>query len=193
MLRWCRSLLETLKDDPVEYVRRSVANNLNDISKAHPELVVATAARWWADGSPDRRRLVRHALRTLIKAADADALDVIGFGPGSAAVVSESAIEPAHAVIGGHVVIEVHVHNPGAVEAGALVDLSVHFVKANGSTSPKVFKGGELSLAPGETGSIRKKISLAQLSTRTHHAGEHSVEVLLNGEAHPIGSFTLSA
>ena len=88
--------------------------------------------------------------------------------------------------------IEVQVHNPSSSPAGALVDLRVHFVKANGSTSPKVFKGAELDIAPGETGLVRKSVSVAQHSTRTHYPGEHQVEILINGASHPAGSFTLS-
>ena len=56
-----------------------MANNLNDISKDHPELVVEVTRRWWLDASEDRRRLVRHALRTLVKAGNAGALAVLGY------------------------------------------------------------------------------------------------------------------
>jgi len=187
------ALLEILKDDPVEYVRRSVANNLNDIAKDHPDVVIAVARRWWADGDRNRRRLVRHALRTLIKDANSDALDILGYGPNSPAVVASVSIEPTVARIGDKVKIEVHVYNPSSSPAGALVDLRVRFVKANGSTSPKVFKGAELDIAPGETGLVRKSVSVAQHSTRTHYPGEHQVEIMINGASHPAGSFVLSA
>lgn len=186
-------LLEILKDDPVEYVRRSVANNLNDVAKDHPDVVVDVARRWWADGDRNRRRLVRHALRTLIKAANPDALDVLGYGPSSPAQVATVVIEPTTAAIGDKVKIHVEVHNPSTSVAGALVDLRVHFVKANGSTSPKVFKGAEVEIAPGETEQVRKSISVAQHSTRTHYTGEHVVEIVINGATRPAGSFTLTA
>lgn len=184
-------LLELLKDDPVEYVRRSVANNLNDIAKDHPAVVVDVARRWWADGDDQRRRLVRHGLRTLIKAGDQDALDVLGYGPNSPARVQAASIEPAEVTIGGSASIEIVVENPDATACGALVDLRVHFVKANGSTSPKVFKGAELQLEPGATGVVRKKISLKQHSTRRHYSGVHEVDVMINGQVEPVGSFML--
>ena len=69
--------------------------------------------------------------------------------------------------------------------------LRLNFVKASGSTTPKVFKGAELEIPPGETANVRKTISLAQHSTRTHYPGTHPVEVLVNGVAIPIGSFEL--
>jgi len=185
-------LLELLKDDPEEYVRRSVANNLNDIAKDHPELVVTLAGRWWGDGDANRRRLIRHGLRTLVKQGDSGALAVLGFGAASPARVVGASITPEVASIGGKVVIVVEVDNPEDAPAGALVDLRVHFVKANGSTSPRVFKGGELHLAGGETRSIRKTVSLRQHSTRTHYAGRHRVEALVNGVTRPIGSFEVT-
>lgn len=174
-------LLEMLKDDPEEYVRRSVANNLNDIAKDHPELVVEVARRWWRSGTPDRRRLVRHGLRTLIKAAHPGALGVMGFGADSPARVREIRCTPTALKIGDKIRIEVVVENPDARDAAALVDLRVHFVKAYGATSPKVFKGAELELAPGGEATVRKTISLAQRTTRTHYPGTHRVDVVLNG------------
>lgn len=186
------ALLELLKDDSVEYVRRSVANNLNDIAKDHPAVVVEVARRWWIDGDDHRRRLVRHGLRTLIKAGDPDALDVLGYGANSPAGVSAVSIEPAAVVIGGSVTIEVDVENPSSAACGALVDLRIHFVKANGSTSPKVFKGAELLLEPGGKQVVRKKVSVKQHSTRTHYAGTHAVDVMVNGRVESIGSFELT-
>ena len=186
------ALLELLKDDPVEYVRRSVANNLNDIAKDHPDLVVKIAKRWWKDGDHNRRRLVRHGLRTLIKAGDPGALDVLGYGPNSPARIATSTITPQTLSIGDKIKIEVSIENPSKKPCGALVDLQVHFVKANGSTSAKVFKGGEYEIEPGETAQLRKTISVAQRTTRTHYAGWHAVDALINGTAHPIDGFALN-
>jgi 3-methyladenine DNA glycosylase AlkC len=185
-------LLERLRDDPEEYVRRSVANNLNDIAKDHPDVVVEIPRRWWADGDDNRRRLVRHGLRTLIKAGDPGALDVLGYGASSPVTIDGIEITPSSVPVGSRVTIELWLTNPSADDAGALVDLRVHFVKANGSTSPKVFKGRELQLGPGESGKVRKTVSVAQHSTRTHHPGRHEVEAIVNGATRPIGSFDLT-
>jgi 3-methyladenine DNA glycosylase AlkC len=182
-------LLELLKDDPEEYVRRSVANNLNDISKDHPERVVEVAARWLVDASDDRERLVRHALRTLVKAGHAGALELLGFSVDSPVVVRSVSLRPDVVPIGEKLRIEVELENPSPEAAGALVDLRVHFVKARGSTASKVFKGAQLELDPGSLATVRKTISLAQQSTRKHYPGTHSVEVLVNGVQHPGGTF----
>lgn len=185
-------MLEALKDDPDDYVRRSVANNLNDISKDHPDVVIEVARRWWSDGDHDRRRLVRHGLRTLVKRGNPGALDVLGYGASTPVTIDRVDISPASLTIGGRVTIELSLTNPSTEEARALVDLRIHFVKANGSTSPKVFKGRELQLLPGETGVVRKSVSVAQHSTRTHHPGTHMVEAMVSGAMHPVGSFELT-
>ena len=186
-------LLEVLRDDPSEYVRRSVANNLNDIAKDHPVVVIDIAQRWWNDGSTERRRLVRHALRTLIKAGDAAALSVMGFSADSPALVEAIRVEPRTVVIGSKIRVEIDVTNPSAAETGALVDVGVEFVKANGSTSTKVFKGAETQLAPGELRTVRKTISLAQHSTRTHYPGTHRVHAQLNGHTAATAEFEVTA
>ena len=87
----------------------------------------------------------------------------------------------------------VEIENTSDETVRALVDLEVDFVKANGTTSTKVFKGGELGLAPDTRQAIRKSISLRQRTTRKHYPGSHSVRALINGVAVPLGSFELRA
>lgn len=184
-------LLELLKDDESEYVRRSVANNLNDIAKDHPDLVVEITGRWWRDADDNRRRLIRHGLRTLIKAGNPGALEVLGYGPNSPLVISGVILTPPDPVIGGNVRAEITLANPTREPVGGLIDLRVHFVKANGSRSPKVFKGAEIDVEPGGEAVVAKTISLRQHSTRTHYPGLHELDVLVNGEVRPGASFEL--
>lgn len=187
------ALLELLKDDESEYVRRSVANNLNDIAKDHPALVVEIAERWWADADDNRRRLVRHGLRTLIKAGHPGALGVLGYDPDSPLVVRSVAVTPDTVAIGGKVSVVAALHNPTEQSLAGLIDLRVHFVKANGETSPKVFKGAEIDVAPGETATVAKTVSVKQHSTRTHYPGTHNVDLLVNGDIRPGPAFELTA
>jgi 3-methyladenine DNA glycosylase AlkC len=186
------ALLELLKDDPEEYVRRSVANNLNDIAKDHPDDVVAIARRWWPGGDRHRRRLIRRGLRTLIKQANPGALAVLGFDASSPVEVDAVRISPNHVSIGQTVRIEVDLANPSRAAGNALADLIVHFVKANGSTAPKVFKGGEFEIEGGGSATLRKSVSVKQHSTRTHYPGIHRVEVQLNGQTIEGGQFELT-
>lgn len=185
------ALLELLKDDPELYVRRSVANNLNDIGKDHPELLAKTAKQWLKGASEERRWIVQHALRSAIKRGEAGALDVLGFGKSAKVEVSNARITPKRVVMGEKVNIAFDVSNTSNKAHKVLVDFCIHYVKASGKTSAKVFKLKVLSLAPKETVQLGKTVSTAEMTTRKHHAGKHRVEVLLNGQALALGAFEL--
>lgn len=185
------ALLELLKDDPSLYVRRSVANNLNDIGKDHPELLVKTARRWMKNGTDERRWLVRHALRSAIKRAEPGALEAMGFGKEAQVSVGNVLIAPRRVSMGGSVEITFEVSNTVSRRQRILIDLCVHFMKANGKNSPKVFKLKTIDIAPKETVRIRKSVSLVEMTTRKHYAGAHKVEAVLNGHTLPLGEFEL--
>jgi 3-methyladenine DNA glycosylase AlkC len=184
-------LLELLKDDPSPYVRRSVANNPNDIGKDHPDVLVAVCRGWMAGADGDRRALIRHALRSAVKRGDPAALDVLGFRPAPDAEIRDISIEPARPRIGQSVRVALVAWNAGIRRAAFNVDLRIHFVKANGSTSPKVFKVSEVELEAGAQVHLSKVVSLRQHTTRTHHRGEHLVEVVINGSTRRGGSFVI--
>jgi 3-methyladenine DNA glycosylase AlkC len=185
-------LLELLKDDPSIYVRRSVANNLNDIGKDHPDLLVDTCRRWLDQATEERRWLVRHALRSAVKRGDLAALEALGFRAAELAEIHGVTIEPSRPQIGETVRFSIDIGNRGRRRAEFNVDLRIHFVKANGTTSPKVFKVREVALAAGERTVLPKSVSLQQQTTRTHYPGSHRVEVIINGTAHAAGSFELT-
>lgn len=185
-------LLELLRDDPHEMVRRSVANNLNDIGKDHPDLLVQVASRWLEDAPAERRRLVTHALRSLVKQGHAGALALLGAGTEAAVALESVRITPARTSIGGKVAITLGIRSTSDEAQRIVADLRVHYVKANGSTSPKVFKLRTADVGPGEVLACRKQVSLRDMSTRRHYPGEHRVELLLNGRAIALGAFTLA-
>jgi hypothetical protein len=134
---------------------------------------------------------VSHALRSLVKRGDPAALAVLGYGDTARIRVDAFDIAPARPVIGAKVVIRCRLHNPTSAPQRVIADLRVHFVKANGSTSVKVFKLSAVELAAGGVATLRKTISLAQLTTRKHYPGIHRVELQLNGDVTPLGVFTL--
>jgi 3-methyladenine DNA glycosylase AlkC len=183
-------LLERLKNDPEPYVQRSVANNLNDIAKDHPDLVVEVARRWMADPTPGRGWIVRHGLRTLVKQGHPGALAVLGFDHGSP-VETRLALSADRVEIGSKVTATIDVFNPTDTMERVVIDLRVHFVKAAGVTGPKVFKVAELEVEPGGIRQARKTVSLAQHTTRTHYRGRHAVELIVNGETRPGAAFDL--
>jgi 3-methyladenine DNA glycosylase AlkC len=184
-------LLEMLKDDPELYVRRSVANNLNDIGKDHPDLLIDVCRRWQQDATPERQWLIQHALRFVVKRGDASALALLGHGEKAAITIEDARITPKRARIGGTVEISFAVRSTAEHEQQLLIDLRVYYVKADRSTSAKVFKLRRLTLAAHDVAVFKRRLSLRQLTTRTHHPGKHRLEAVVNGAAHGLGAFTI--
>jgi 3-methyladenine DNA glycosylase AlkC len=182
-------LLELLKDDQDLYVRRSVANNLNDIGKDHPELLVEIAHRWLEDASPDRAWLVRHALRSLVKQGHPGALSLFGFGGAAQISVGSVRLSSDQVPIDGTLRFGCQLISQSAEAQDLLVDFVVHFVKANGRTSPKVFKLRSVQLASGETERLEGRVSFADMTTRRHFPGRHRIDLLVNGQAIPLTEF----
>jgi 3-methyladenine DNA glycosylase AlkC len=183
-------LLEALLDDDSEYVRRSVANHLNDIAKDHPALVADWVERHLPGAPRERHALLRHACRTLIKRGDARILAAWGLGA-KLSGQAELRVTPQRIALGDSLTLEVMLQ-PGGKRAQALViDYAIHHVKANGGTSPKVFKGWAVELASGETRTLRKSHAVRPITTRRYFAGIHRVELLVNGRVAAVASFEL--
>lgn len=182
-------LLERLKDDPSEYVRRSVSNNLNDIAKDHPELVLTTAKRWLKGASRERTRLVEHGLRTLLKRGEPKALALLGAD--AAHLTAKGALSPARVKLGDRVTFRATVRNTGKEETHVVVEARVHFVGLRG-TSVKPFRIARVDVAPGETVELQKSLELAHRSIRRLHSGRHVVELQVNGVRQPMGAFELA-
>jgi 3-methyladenine DNA glycosylase AlkC len=186
------ALLEKLKDDPSEYVRRSVANHLNDIAKDHPEQVIETCRRWQVNASDTTTWIIRHALRTLVKAGHPAALALLGYGPPQVKL-ERFAVTPTAIQMGEAVTLAFTLCNETAEAQNLLVDYIVHHVKANGQTSPKVFKLTTRTLPGGETIQIQKAHSLRPVTTRRYYPGEHAISVQVNGRILGTVTFTLRA
>ncbi|MFT3665047.1 DNA alkylation repair protein [Piscinibacter sp.] len=183
-------LLEALLDDPSEYVRRSVANHLNDIAKDHPALVVDWVLRHLPDAPPERRALLKHASRTLIKQGDARMLKAWGLGrrfAGTAALT----IAPKTLQLGNSLEMKLALQSTARRAQPLVIDYAVHHVKANGERTPKVFKGWALTLAAGESRSLAKRHVMREISTRRYHAGRHAVDLRINGEVVAQAEFEL--
>jgi 3-methyladenine DNA glycosylase AlkC len=185
-------LLDGLYTDGSEVVRRSVANHLNDISRADPGLAVATASRWSQAPDAHTPALVRHAMRTLVKKADPGALRLLGFSADHRITVTGPTLRRETIAEGDDLVFDSAITNDGEDEVRLLIDYVIHYRKANGTTAPKVFKLSTRSLKPGETIGITRRHSFKVISTRRHHPGGHAVEMQVNGVRHGRGDFTLT-
>ncbi len=173
-------LLEALKDDEEEYVRRSVANNLNDIAKDHPELVARIAGRWLKGASRDRERLIRHACRTLIKQGHRGTLKALGYGPPSVELEKLEILTP-QVPFGEALLFELSLKSTSEHLQPLIIDYAIHHRKANGNTTPKVFKWKTTTLKPLARLTAKRKHAIRKITTRVYYPGVHRLEILVNG------------
>jgi 3-methyladenine DNA glycosylase AlkC len=188
-------LLEKLFPDPSDYVRLSVSNHLNDFSKHHPRLVIDTLARWReaAPGDPRFGKLSRHACRTLLKAGHPGALALHGYGEAESLELEEFSLAETSVQPGGMLGYRLVIRNTSRKPLRVMFDYAIHHRKANGTLSPKVFKGRIGELAPGEAREIAGRHSFKPVTTRVYHPGLHRFEPRLNGRPFPSREFQLEA
>lgn len=185
-------LLAALQDDPSEYVRRSVANHLNDIAKDHADIVVDWVQRHLPGAPASRIALLRHASRTLVKAGHAPMLRLWGVAKRLRGEASLK-LSKRRVTVGDALDLHVVLRSSAARAQKLAIDYAVHHVKSNGSTSPKTFKGWVLELAGRETRELRKQHSLKAVTTRSYHPGRHLIELRINGRAEASAWFDLAA
>lgn len=203
-------ILDRLYCDPSKFVRTSVANNLNDISRTHPALALETAARWLggfgmetrggraagggaaggaadsahADGVDPRggnvKWVVERGLRTLVKQGNQEALALVGYGASDDLRVLSVSV-PDRVAVGEAAPVAVTLHNAGTEPIDVMVDYRVHFLKSNGQRRPSAFKLGRVTLGGGETKTVGKKHSFKLTSTRSYYPGTQALSVVVNG------------
>ena len=185
-------LLRQLHDDPSAYVRRSVANNLNDIAKDHPDTVIQECRRFIKQASPHCDWVVKHACRTLIKQGHPDAFVLLGAR--STATLDHCTLTLEHSSIAIGDTLS-FTFSANASEAGQhyIVDYAIYFLRANGKHNKKVFKLKTLSSDKGKSISITKVHSFKPISTRRYYPGQHRLAIQINGREIIDNAFTLLA
>ena len=184
------TLLEKLKDDDEEYVRRSVANNLNDIAKDHPDRVADIAEAWIENASKERQKLVRHACRTLIKQGHKKTMRALGYGAPAIKLKSLS-VQTPEVIFGNALQFEITLTSMSKNDQPLIIDYIIHHRKANGSTSEKVFKWKTLTLPAGKTKRMERKHPMRPITTRVYYPGTHKIEIVINGKRYGNASFEL--
>lgn len=172
-------ILEKLKADSALYVRKSVANNLNDIIKDNPEIALDTAERWLKTEHPHTQWIVKHGVRTLLKRGDKRALALFGLADATGLEISDLSFTKNTLTIGEHFhfSFQLQVDKPRVVR----IEYGVYFVKSNGSQSRKVFQVSEKAFLAGKHAFTRKQ-NFHNLTTRKHYAGTHRLVIIVNGE-----------
>lgn len=184
------TILDNLHADPSLYVRRSVANNLNDISKDNPAWALERIRGWDLDHKPTAW-IAKHALRTLIKKGNREALAVIGAGEKAFVTVDKLRVTPNSVTLGSSIELALLLTSTADTSQRLVVDYAVHYVKQSGKASPKVFKLKTFDLAARESVRLGRKQLIADFTTRKHHPGRHEVDILVNGEVLGRTFFTL--
>lgn len=186
-------ILTLLKEDPSLYVRKSVANHLNDISKDHPELVLELAGKWYGN-HPHTDWIVRHGLRTLLRRGDIRALAVFGYEDLEENIVEVIGLQVESEVIsvGEDLVFSFTLLNGTDQQRSLRIDYEIGYMKANGKRAPKRYKCSDKPYAPGRH-HVKKKQSFKVISTRRFYPGEHTLDILVNGKRMASVSFELKA
>jgi 3-methyladenine DNA glycosylase AlkC len=174
-------ILETLKDDTSLYVRRSVANNLNDISKDNPALTLELCTAWSILANNEIDWVIKHACRSLIKQGHPAVFALLGYSKNPKLSTTGISLSEKQIKIGKKINFTVELKNPQKSPQNVVVDYAIHFTKANKKLAPKVFKLRSLSIEPGASITLSKNHDFKKISTRKYYPGEHIISIHING------------
>jgi 3-methyladenine DNA glycosylase AlkC len=184
-------ILHLLIDDPTEIVRRSVANNLNDIAKDNPQVVIDFVKKYIGK-SEQFDRTLKHASRTLLKQACPDTLALFGYDS-KGIELTEFEVITEDVNFGECVQFSFTLKNTSTISKKIRLEYGLYFLKKNGQLSKKVFKISERTLAANETHHVDRKQSFKAISTRVLYPGKHQVSIILNGKEFAPKDFVLIA
>lgn len=183
-------ILESLKRDSSDSVRRSVANNLNDISKDNPEFVISLVKKWQGKGN-ETDALIKHACRTLLKQGNTEVLRIFGY-ISQGLQVSDFSLASAQVEFGGSLEFSFSISNTARRKRKVRIEYAIYHLKKNGELTPRVFMISEREVVPGSQTEIERKHTIKPITTRRYYPGIHRVAVIINGvEAAPM-DFTLN-
>lgn len=173
-------ILENLKNDPAKSVRLSVANNLNDISKDNPQVVIDLAKKWYGH-SKEVDWVVKHGCRTLLKSGNAEIMELFGLGSAKHIEIEDFRILTPEVKVGNSLEFRFNLLNNNKEKTKIRLEYGIYYQKANGTLTKKVHKISETEYAGNSTKQIIRKHSFKVVTTRKFHLGLHQVAVIING------------
>lgn len=182
-------ILTILKSDSSEYVRRSVANNLNDIAKDNPQIVIEIASKWKGQAK-ETDAIIKHACRTLLKQGNTEILKHFGLDSSKAAVANFKINTPKVA-IGSHLEFSFSVQNNEEKPQTIRLEYAIYYLRQNGQLSKKVFKISERIFEPNQSSHINRKQSFKLITTRKFYTGQQKLSIIINGEEKESTTFEL--
>jgi 3-methyladenine DNA glycosylase AlkC len=183
-------ILDTLKSDPELYVKKSVGNHLNDISKDHAEYMLDTVSRWDLENDHSNW-IVKRAIRTLVKAGHPKAFALLGFDKKPDFEIKDFILKNAKIKLGEELVFSFDILSSSNRRQKINIDYVVHYQKKNGELSPKVFKLKEMELNGNQKVNIAKKHRFENFTTRKHYYGPHQIQLSVNGSLQDFFNFEL--
>ncbi|WP_394773364.1 DNA alkylation repair protein [Flavobacterium sp.] len=182
-------ILENLKNDPSEYVRRSVANNLNDIAKDNPQIVLEIAAKWFGFRK-ETDAIIKHGCRTLLKQGHPEILRHYGL-ESTNIELSSFEIKTPIVKIGDYLQFQFHLNNTNHEAKTIRLEYAVHYKKSKGHLAKKVFKISEKIYQPNQLIKVDRNQSFKIITTRVFHTGIHQLSIIINGTESETLNFDL--
>ena len=176
------TFLTQLKDDYSLYVRRSVANHLNDIAKDHPDVVIKTCKQWYTPNNKNIIWVIKHATRTIVKQGNPEVFSLLGYTERPEVSISKMNLSQNNIRMGETIKFNFELASTAKVSQKCVVDFVIHFIKANGEQKPKVFKLKNINLLANQTLAFTKSFSFKPITTRKYYPGKHKIEILINGK-----------
>ena len=186
-----REILEELKEDPELYVRKSVANHLNDHSKDNVDYLLELLVNWDLNHA-HTRWIMKHGTRSLIKKGHPAVLSLFGFGGAAQVLIEGLNLTQDVLKLGDSLTFGFTLVSQENSKRKLVIDYAIHYVKSTGSSSKKIFKLKEVELLPGQSISIAKSQLMKDFTTRKHYSGKHVLEIMVNGIIMAATSFDLS-
>ena len=174
-------ILENLKTDDSEYVRRSVANSLNDIAKDNPEIVLSIAKKWRGT-SKETDGIIKHGARTLLKQGNEEILSLFGLENNHKIIVSNFELDSTKIKVGDYLFFSFLIENQSNKTGNIRLEYAIYFLRQNGQHTKKVFKITEKQLKPNEKITIERKQSFKPITTRKYYLGKQKISIILNGK-----------
>lgn len=174
-------IIDNLIFDSSEFVRKSVSNNINDISKDHQDIAKSIIKKYIGKNQVTDK-LLKHASRTLLKQGDSEILELFGSGDAKGLKVDNFKVLTPKVKLGDNLEFEFEISNCNGKDKSVRIEYNMYFMKANGKQAPKIFKISEKTIPSNKTVKLKRNQSFKAITTRKYYIGKHGVSIVLNGK-----------
>lgn len=185
-----KPILQRLNQDESLYVRRSVANNINDITKDNPDWAIDLCQEFLINQDEKTDWIVKHALRSLIKSGDQRVFPLLGYTHNAQVELQNFKLNKKSISVGDSLGFSFSLSSTRSSQK-VVVDYVIYFMRANGSLSAKVFKLKNIAIKKGSEIPFEKEHSFKPITTRSYYSGKHQIAVQVNGKELGRLDFTL--